>query len=560
MNDKTHKEERNHKLVAVTYARVSTEDQATNGLSIEAQEAVCVEHASKGGYSILEKIRDEGRSGGSLKRPGIKRLIELTENGLIGAVFMIHGDRLARNTADHIYIMDFFEKHDIEVHFVYQQGTDRKTAAGYTADTMLAVMSEHFRRVASEKTISSLREKAKEGWFPGVAPIGYLNVDNPNFRNGEMSKRIIVKDPVMGPLVSEAFQLFSTGSYNGMELNDFMYEKGLRTRRGNKVSYGVFYDLLSNPFYTGELHWKDIHLTNAKHEPLINKETFNRVKAILDAHNNKANRRRKYWFLLRGIIYCAEHRGSRYTAEWHTKKSGIKFAYYHCSERHGCRGQYSPKDGLENKVGELFKNLHFSQELVDRIVDKIQNSIKHSEQEHVVNVNRLTAQRNSLIAKKRIAENKLLKEVISDDDFIRIRGEIDTEVGLIDSQLSKLELSRGVDIDTTRTVLNLVRNIGNAYEKASPEIKHQYLTVFFKAIYVYNGEIQEVVYTDLINELMRLKHLLKLKRAKKTAIRGEVIIKPNMGGMRESNPRWQCHKLQCCRYTNASINIAYILT
>jgi len=55
------------KKTAVVYCRVSTDDQAREGLSIESQENICRESAVKDGYSVLEVIKDEGKSGGSLR-------------------------------------------------------------------------------------------------------------------------------------------------------------------------------------------------------------------------------------------------------------------------------------------------------------------------------------------------------------------------------------------------------------------------------------------------------------------------------------------------------------
>jgi site-specific DNA recombinase len=212
--------------LAVIYCRVSTEEQAKQGMSIKSQETICREAADKERFTVIDVIRDEGKSGGSMLRPGIKRLQRLAEEKAINAVFVIHGDRLARNTEGHIALMNLFDANKIEVKAIHQPTFDRSTATGLLSDTMLAAFAEHFRKNISEKTLSSMEVKAKEGWSPSTPPIGYITIKN-NRHEGEASKHIIIPDPRTASLMQEGFQLYSTGNYNVTELQEILYEKGL---------------------------------------------------------------------------------------------------------------------------------------------------------------------------------------------------------------------------------------------------------------------------------------------------------------------------------------------
>jgi len=157
----------------VIYCRVSTEEQVRSGLSLDTQENVCREDATKMGYEVVDVIMDEGVSAGSLNRSGIRKLKEIAEKGLIDAVHMIHSDRLSRKSFDYYKIMDFFDSLKIKVIFVTLPGIDRDTAAGMLQEGMFAAVNEYHRNISSEKTKAALNEKIKEGWFPGKAPIGY---------------------------------------------------------------------------------------------------------------------------------------------------------------------------------------------------------------------------------------------------------------------------------------------------------------------------------------------------------------------------------------------------
>lgn len=526
--------------LAIIYSRVSTDEQVDKGISLDAQEKACRELAEQDGYTIYELIRDEGKSGHSLEgRKGMKRILRLAEERKFNALYMIHGDRLARNTEDHLYMMRIFEEHGVKVRFIYQPAIGRETALGYTMDAMNAVMSEHFSRVISEKTRLALAEKAKEGWYPGVAPIGYLNVTNPNFRKSELSKKVIVPDPIMAPLVTETFKLYATGNYSGHQLNEIMYEKGLRTKRGNRVHPSIFFDMLVNRIYTGELHWDNVHVAVAKHEPLVDHTTFDLVQTILKSHIHGANRRRKFTFLLRGIVKCANHKDRAYTAEWHTKKSGLRFGYYHCTRR--CEGGAIKVEALEEQVEALFKGIKFRKSFVDTVIAKAQKKFNEGRDDYKREATILNSQKNKLFARRKVVEDKLFSGTISDDDFKRITDEIKKEIGDLDRGLGKLSEREEVNVDIAREILRFTKDIYRAYREADSNLQKQYLLLFFKEIFVANGKIQEITYADFFHELL---HLKEISHEKPGVSEDGSIISPGMGALRESDPYCRCHRAE----------------
>ncbi len=83
--------------MAVTYCRVSTDEQAKEGLSIETQEKVCNEQIIKDGYELLPALKDEGKSGKDMNRQGIKEVIRLVNEKRVQAVYVVHSDRIGRN-------------------------------------------------------------------------------------------------------------------------------------------------------------------------------------------------------------------------------------------------------------------------------------------------------------------------------------------------------------------------------------------------------------------------------------------------------------------------------
>ena len=93
-------------LRAYGYVRVSTEEQAAEGLSLEAQEEKIRAYASFKDLELVEIIRDEGASGKDLNRPGFQELLELVGGKQAEALVVFKLDRLTRNTSDLLHLVE----------------------------------------------------------------------------------------------------------------------------------------------------------------------------------------------------------------------------------------------------------------------------------------------------------------------------------------------------------------------------------------------------------------------------------------------------------------------
>src|SRR3989344_252109 len=427
------------KKIAIGYCRVSTDEQANQGLSLEVQEEACKMAIQSCGVELLKIIRDEGKSGGNLNRSGIKEIISLVINKKIDALYTISSDRLNRNLGEYVWLKKLLKENDVKLCYIHQANVD-DTAMSQISDNMFAVFNESQRLITSEKVKKILTAKVEAGYFPELAPIGYKNSVNPNPNVDRLAKKIIAPDS-MAPLVTETFKLFATGNFNGYDLCDLMNKKGLRTRNGKPMSPSRLYELLKNRVYIGEIQWGKVHNPSGKHEPLTDKATFDRVQSVLDGHNKHACRRRKYSWLLGGFIYCARH-GKRYTAEWHLNK---KLAYYHCTNQYGC-GKYIESNKLESLIAEKFKDLEFNPDFE---------------------------------AKLKTAEDKLFSGTLFDDDFKRVRYEVKSEIENIEERLANLSQRQEIKVDIAKEGMSFTKNVYLSYKKAPPHLQRHYLSLFW---------------------------------------------------------------------------------
>lgn len=492
------------KQYAVLYLRVSTDDQKAEGLSIDVQESLCRKKAEMDKYEVLEVINDAGISGFKDNRPGIGQLKDLIANGVINAVVALESSRLFRNTESHINFMKLAFKHGIKIIYV-NQASPEDNATSKMTDTILANVNEFYRNLISDKVKDVLYAKVDAGYFPAVPAVGYRNIDNPDVNAERLAKKLIAPDPIAGPLITELFQLYSTGVYNVYDLTDLMNERGLRSHRGYKLSPSVIYNLLKNRIYLGEVKWGKAYNKYGKHKPLVDESTFNQVQAILEFKNHKACRRRKYQWLLNGFAYCATH-GRRYVAEWHFKKTGNKTAraYYHCSNKLGCgRDSYCEMTDLERQVEEKFTDVQFSDEFTNLVIKKTKDLFLEKRRTYEGRRAGLVSKKTALEGRRKVAEDKMIDRVLADEDFKRIRATLALDLKQIDNELMVLEGQKELDVDVAQEVLLLTRDIHKAYRKASFNLKRQYLSLFWERFEVKDGIILKSSPSPLFSELLQ---------------------------------------------------------
>lgn len=159
-------------MKAIGYIRVSTEDQAREGVSLDNQESKVRAYADLHGLELVDMIRDEGISGKSLERPGFEHLQGILNEGKAHAVIAYKLDRLSRKTIDILTVLENWERQGIAFHCI-QDRIDTTSAAGKFLVTILSALAQMERDLISERTIDALSHKKKVGEWCGRVPFGY---------------------------------------------------------------------------------------------------------------------------------------------------------------------------------------------------------------------------------------------------------------------------------------------------------------------------------------------------------------------------------------------------
>lgn len=164
---------------AVIYARVSTEEQAKYGASIDAQIDRCGLHARTLDIPVSGVFSDQGWSASNIRRPAMEDMLTLIRNGTpyqVGSIIVTDLDRLTRNMADLCTLMDLFRRHNVSL-----IGVTGKISADTADDEFMlniqGAMAQRERRKTSERVKSTMTFiRQEQGWCVGPPPYGWSAV------------------------------------------------------------------------------------------------------------------------------------------------------------------------------------------------------------------------------------------------------------------------------------------------------------------------------------------------------------------------------------------------
>jgi site-specific DNA recombinase len=162
---------------AIGYCRVSTQEQAEQGISLDAQEARIRAYATMRGLELVDVVVDAVVSAGKYtleEREGGKRVLAAVRSRTVRHVIALKLDRLFRNTIDCLTTVQAWDKAGVSCHLIDMGGAsiDTASAMGRMFLTMAAGFAEMERNLTAERTTAALSRKREKGERVGCLPYG----------------------------------------------------------------------------------------------------------------------------------------------------------------------------------------------------------------------------------------------------------------------------------------------------------------------------------------------------------------------------------------------------
>lgn len=158
---------------AIGYIRVSTVEQASVGLSLDAQRSRLAAWAELHGVALVDVIEDAGLSASSLDRPGLTRALAMVGSGAAGTLVVTKLDRLTRNVRDlGVLVAEHFGEHGADLVSV-AESIDTRSAAGRLVLNVLGSVAQWEREAIGERTRDALASKRRRRERTGAVRYGY---------------------------------------------------------------------------------------------------------------------------------------------------------------------------------------------------------------------------------------------------------------------------------------------------------------------------------------------------------------------------------------------------
>lgn len=473
-------------MKAAIYIRVSTDEQANEGFSIEAQKRRLLAYADSQDWEIAEVYIDDGWSAKDLKRPEMQRMMKDVSNKLFDVVLVYKLDRMTRSSTDCDQLLKLFEANSVKFQSC-TESFETRTATGRLFIRLVADIAQWERENTAERVRFGMEQMVMEGRRPG-GPIPYGYGKDETIIEDEAAVLHLLRTIYMGGDGIKAVAV----KLNGMGL----------LRRGYKwTAFSVWYSL-DNPYYAGKLRYGskkangkyasrkkegvvDLIFQDSNHPKIFTWEEYEEHKAEMHRRSFTGHSKvREYWFS--GVLICGRC-GAKMSGRYHQNKrkdGGYnKITSYMCVSRQTGKGCDMPM---------------FRQELVEKLVmEWIEGiSLDHDQIKEVAvtkEISPVESQREILLKElEKVKERRKKWRCMYADDLIdesELRAhnsdERQNEVAIL-AQLDQLPLEPKNESEP----LDILFELPDLWAVINDIEKHELILEMFKEIELYTDVVK----------------------------------------------------------------------
>ena len=451
------------------YIRLSREDgDKQESESISNQRNILQRYVKENDLCFVKEYVDDGVSGTTFDRPGFCEMLQDIENGTINMVITKDLSRLGRDyIKTGFYIEDYFPKNNVRYVAITDEIDTYIDSTNNDITPFKAIMNDMYAKDISKKIRSVYKEKQKQGeYLCSIPAYGYKR--HPSIKN-----KLIIDEQVKG-IVEKIFDMYSNGHgssaiVNYLNTNKYLSPSGYRkigfVQDENKTGYNwnevTLCNMLRNEVYIGNtvqnkksvISYKvkkirtvekenQIRVNNT-HEPIIDKDIFEKVQCILEKRGT--NTQLKYDYLLRGLLYCYHcKRKLQIVLKKNSKRNSKSHPYITCSDakERGCYPLSMSYEKLETHIIDIVKRIciiYADKEVFTCVYEKYQNKtldIREGYRNKLSKINKSINEINSDLDKMYMDK---LRGVLQEEDYVRVSQKLNFERIKLNEQKKELE-------------------------------------------------------------------------------------------------------------------------
>lgn len=443
------------------YRRVSTDIQAEQGFSLEAQKIRLEAYAQSQGWEVSEDYIDDGYSAKNMNRPQLQQMLRDMRKGKFEIILVYKLDRLCRSIRDLNDMIEEFEEYNVK----FKSSTevlDTTTATGRLFINLIGTLAQWEREQTAERVVETMYKRAEQGmWNGGVVPFGY------KYKNKKL-----VKHDEEAIIVERVFNLATTHGYNSICTT--LNKEGIKTQHGKSWRPKTLSNMIRNPIYCGYITYgkksaKEIiksKINDIDFEPIISEELFNEVQFSLSYRKEHAPKPRNKRFHHFSTILVCPNCGSKMTGV--TRKfSDKEYRYYRCI--HKDRGECDLNHIREELIDDAFAS---SLSIFINDIEVKDNDETHKKED--------IERELKLIKKKKERVKELYTELLMIDkkEFTEKMNKL-----IEDEEILYNNLQNESKVESKELIIEVLRNLKENWNLFSNEAKSKALRSIFKSIH-----------------------------------------------------------------------------
>ncbi len=493
----------------IVYSRVSTDEQAQQGYSLEYQEEVIIRHCSLKGYNIIKCYRED-YSAKDFDRPEWKKIVfeiktRFKKGDSIDAIVLLRSDRFSRNL-----LLSFTEKAKLSA-----LGCDIEMVEGQIDETnpealLLQAISYALPEIENKKISKRSKEgshKARlNGCFTGTPPRGYKNI-----RKGKDSTLEFSQD---ADLIRESFEKMASGLYSADEVRRWLNSQGIA------MSKNQFPNIIRNLTYSGKILVRAFdnqpeQIVQGLHPALVSEELFAAANEVLSGkkRNMVFKKDRLDIYPLKGHLCCPKH--NRTLSAYASTGRNNKYHYYICTKPHVKCERY-PIDDVHEQIERILSNIQSSALLLSSYRTVLEGFFDNDDINRKNDIIKCNNEIEKLNKRRVFVDEQYMDGQIIASEYQDLKNNINSRLFEEKRRLQELNEINSPFKDYIDNQIPMLEDLVSFYKSVDGKTKNKILgCIFSEKLHLEEKKVAAPKYTTPIQILLNASKVLKNSKNKK---------------------------------------------
>lgn|SRR6185503_3256622 len=493
----------------IIYSRVSTDEQAQQGYSLEYQEETIRRYCDHKGYTVLVAFVEDF-SAKTFDRPKWKEIIKYIQKNKnsVEAIVILRWDRFSRNLINSFNEIATLRKLGVEIEAVEGQ-IDTSTPESLLIQAIALALPQIENDKISIRSMEGSHKARLNGCYTGPAPRGYKNV--------RFDKNSSLDFSADAPLIKEAFEKMASSLYSADEIRRWLSTQGINMTKNQ------FPSIIRNVTYTGKIFIRSFkgepeQIVQGLHLPLVSDDVFARANDVLDGRRRKMNFKsdKSDLYPLKGHLVCPVH--GRTLSAYKSKGRNDTYHYYVCTKPHVKCTRY-PVQWAHTEIEKILAQVQFSAQVIVGYRSVLEGLFEVEDAGRKKAIHRLKDEIERLNKRKEFVQEQYMDGEINSTEYKELKFSIDTKIYEESKNLFDLNESTSPYREYLDKHVPMLEDVLTFYQNSNGKTKNKILgCIFSEKLHFENGKVAAPKFTTPIDVLIRASGVLGSNKMKKEVI------------------------------------------